>query len=123
MSSCTCLITVKIGHSNDSRFSHYIIKIYQYNPKNLKLRLEIESPYGYFESSQFLVSRLHGNSSSLQWLGIPLYPIPTIFFSSLTMHAPTCTTNQYLLFEMHETVSLRKTSNQIKLLVHYVITI
>ena len=30
-----------------------------------------------------------GSSSSLQPLGMPLYPMPTIFFSSFTMQAPT----------------------------------
>ena len=34
-------------------------------------------------------SRPHGMTSSLQPIGIPLYPMPTILFSSLTMQAPT----------------------------------
>ncbi len=31
----------------------------------------------------------HGKISSEQLFGNPLYPIPTIFFSSFTIHAPT----------------------------------
>jgi len=31
----------------------------------------------------------HGKTSSEQFLGNPLYPIPTILYSSFTIHAPT----------------------------------
>ena len=34
--------------------------------------------------------RAHGSASSEQPHGKPLYPMPTIRFVGLTMHAPTC---------------------------------
>ena len=46
-------------------------------------------PYNCFVSKMLSESHPHGMTSSLQPIGIPLYPMPTILFSSLTMQAPT----------------------------------
>lgn len=56
----------------------------------------------------YLVSRMEplvevldqGKRSSEQFFGKPLYPMPTIFFSSLTIHAPTCVFGSLLLCEL-----------------------
>ncbi|KAE9529627.1 hypothetical protein AGLY_011723, partial [Aphis glycines] len=52
----------------------------------------------------------HGKSSSLHPIGIPLYPVPTIFLSGVTIQAPTCVTGSLLRFATKNAVAIKKSS-------------
>src|SRR4030095_8174208 len=68
--------------------------------------------YGYLVSRNS-PSLYQGKSSSLQPIGSPLYPAPTILFFSFTIQAPTCVLGSLLLLADSNATPMKYSSHEI----------